>query len=157
MPFRSGKRISGASMTDSSRSTSGRVSQAGRNARAPLMRARGSGQLGIPQPIITGISVVLTTSFTIDLAYNNAEQNPATVFAVATLLNKQPSPAQIVAGEDAIGDTAAEANNAAVTLPTDSLAMIGLTTAVLYFVFVVVREDANLRYSIIASDSQLTA
>ena len=158
MAFKSAKRRSGQSMSGATgRSNSGRVSQAGMQANARAVRAgpRGSGQLRVIQPII-GFSSVLATSFDVDLTYNGVEALPSNYFIVTTLNPKIPSPTQLVAGEDAAGDAGVDTATAAVAPPTDQEAQIGLTTALVYYVFAIV-QDANLRFSTIASESQLTA
>ena len=140
MPFKSAKRQSGAGMTDSSRSNSSRVSRAGRGANAKRVRSgpRGSSGLELARAFISGISSVLTTSFNVDVTWQDGAALvgfPQTVYAIATVNEGRPSAAQIIAGEDSTGVAAADASNEAATNPTNQIPMTGLTLSTLYFVY----------------------
>lgn len=153
MPFTSGKRASGQGGV-SGQTTTARIRTAGRGASSKRNRTRGSGQLRIVQPT-SSISVVTTTTWTVDVVYDNPEVRPSEVFVVVSENPKQPSPSQIIAGVDYGGVDAVAKADTAVTLPTNAIGITGLTLDTLYYIFTVV-QDTLLRVSTVDAISQRT-
>ena len=143
MPFRSGKQKSGVRIADTSRSTTGRVSQAGRGSKGLGSRARSgprgseSNELSISTPVI---SAILATTATATTPISRID---GTFFFVVSENAVRPSIAQIKAGDDA-GDVAGvDAGNGAVVANPVVTAITGLTTATEYYFYAYQEIDTN--------------
>ena len=143
MPFRSGKKRSGVRIVDSSRSTTRRVSQAGRGSKGLGGRSRSgprgseSNEAAISTPVISAITTTTATATT------PISRIDGTFFFVVSENAVRPSIAQIKAGDDA-GDVAGvDAGNGAVVANPVVTAITGLTTATEYYFYAYQEIDST--------------